>query len=459
MSFFCVLTLLACAAVLRVHAIVDERPSASVASSNDDTIAQPDGENVVVVTTTTTTTTSVDDEDESKTEKTEKSSSSTTKTSTTPSASSSSSSVWIYRSLLDWQFLLGGVLVLGALAIFRVLRQRNEQLAMAWVANMSAVFDNSFAHFPPSATATTGAYADALLKISDSEFELRATGRQLAKGALLRISLARPFDPSYAFLSLGPRFNTCTINILIDSDRFVKYEFGFVRAAHEADLRARFPALPPTLAAGPRPARLPAEFLPIGDRNSAMLFESLFATDLVHLLQPGRMDGISYFYITDRYPSPDHQVVASLCVAMPDGLDVQRKEAWEAQQIAVMVTINAASRAANGDVARPVNLVRNTAPLGGSAAAAGGGVVDNGFTDGSASTDDESGAASSSSVSASTDSKRLKQQQLELAAQERKEAKLRQQREALAANPAELEKFEHKLAKKKQRRAIKIVRQ
>jgi hypothetical protein len=167
------------------------------------------------------------------------------------------------------------------------------------------------------------------------------------------------------------------------------------------------------------------------------------------------MDGIAYFYITDRYPSPDHQVVASMCLAMPDGLDVQRKEAWEAQQIAAMVAINAASRAANGDVARPVNLVRNTAPLAASATAAAASSAS--YSDGSASTDEESAAASSSS--SVSDSKRLKQQQLELAAQERKEAKLRQQREALASNPAELEKFETKLAKKKQRRAIKIVRQ
>lgn len=422
-----------------VRGIVDERPIAATDSNANSENEKSD--NAAEVVTTTTTTTSVSDESDENDEN--------NKNNKNSNFSSSSR-----RSLLDWQFVLGTAVVFGALAIFRVLRQRNEQLAMAWIANLSPVFDAGFAHFPPSDVASHGAYANALEKISDSEFRLRATGRQLAKGAIIRVSLARLFDPAHALLGLGRRFNTCTINILIDSDRFAKYEFGFVRASHEPEIRARFPALPPSHTVGARPPRLPAEFVPIGDRNSAMLFESLFATDLVHLLQPGRMDAISYFYITDRYPSPDHQVVATLCVAMPDGLDVQRKEAWEAQQIAVMVAINAASRAANGDVARPVNLIRNTATFVAGAAP-------RTKHDGSASTDDDSYDASSAAASSSgfVDAKSQRQQQLELAAQERKEAKLRQQREALASNPSELEKFEAKLAKKKQRRAIKIVRQ
>lgn len=351
-------------------------------------------------------------------------------------------------SLLDWQALVSLIAVLVVVAIFHLLRQRNEQLAMAWAANMAPVFDATFTQFPATEQTSHGAYAQALCKLSDHEFELRATGRALSKGALVRMELTKSYDALSLLASLGPPRATCTIHILIESERFGKYEFGFVRAAHEADVRARLPWFPPTQAA--RPTRLPGEFVPVGDRNSAMLFEALFATDLVHWLQPGRLDVVSYFLITDRFPSSDHQVVATVCVAMPEGLDLQRKEVWEAHQLALMITVNASSRAANGDVARPVNLIRNVPGATAAAAAAPAPVA-------VASSSSASDATASSDAS-SIDAKRQKQIELELAAQERKEAKLRQERERLANNKQELEKFEMKLAKKKQRRQIKIVR-
>jgi hypothetical protein len=382
-------------------------------------------------------------------------------------------------SLFDWSAMVALVAVAGLLAMFHVLRQRHDQLAMAWAANLSPVFEHLFAEFPPTELVTRGSYARALCKLSDHEFELRATGRHLCKGALIRMDFPKIYDPVSLAMGFGPQQATVTVHVLIDSDRYGKYEFGFVRASHEAAVRARHPWFPPTQQQ--RPNRLPSEFLPVGDRNSAMLFEALFTSDLMHLLQPGRLDCVSYFLITDRFPSPDHQVVSTICVTVPDGLDLQKKEVWESHQIAVMVAVNAASRASTGDVARPVNLIRNV-PGASSSSSSGGSAKSNNYDGGSsaaaaaatgaaaaaASASASTGAASysdgaasdeSSSVSSSAnDSKRQKQIALELAAQERREAKLRQEREKLAANPAELEKFELQLAKKKQRKQVKILR-
>jgi hypothetical protein len=375
-------------------------------------------------------------------------------------------------SLFDWSAMVAIVAVAGLLAMFHVLRQRHDQLAMAWAANMSPVFEHLFAEFPPTELVTRGTYARALCKLSDHEFELRATGRHLCKGALIRMDFPKVYDPVSLAMGFGPQQATVTVHVLIDSDRYGKYEFGFVRASHEAAVRARHPWFPPTQQQ--RPNRLPSEFLPVGDRNSAMLFEALFTSDLMHMLQPGRLDCVSYFLITDRFPSPDHQVVSTICVTVPDGLDLQKKEVWESHQIAVMVAVNAASRASTGDVARPVNLIRNVPGASSSSSGGNNSAKSNNYDGGaaaaaaaataasaSAAASYSDGAASddSSSVSSSAnDSKRQKQVALELAAQERREAKLRQEREKLAANPAELEKFELQLAKKKQRKQVKILR-
>jgi hypothetical protein len=183
---------------------------------------------------------------------------SSSSSSSSSASSSSSSSVLLStsRSLFDWQFLLGGVRRARCIGDFSrsssaqrtachgVVRQhgaRLRRLLLALPAHRHRHHRRLRRRAPQ--------------KISDSEFELRATGRQLVQGRhcprLARSPLrSRLRLPLSSVLASTPVQSTFSSRL----DRFVKYEFGFVRATHEADLRARFPALPPTLSS---PARAP----------------------------------------------------------------------------------------------------------------------------------------------------------------------------------------------------------